>query len=169
MESLGNLPNDSSIFIDANIFLYHFCTSEEGIADQCSDFLLKVENGQLKAFTSTFVIAETLHRAMIYEATAQTGLSPKGAMNILRKKPDLIKTLRQYSTIPEKIMEIGIQILIVSAQALLESQSWRDQYGLMVNDSIIIALMVKHGINNLATNDADFDHIRTLNIWKPLL
>ena len=133
MAYLADIPNNTSVFVDANIFIYHFCGSGDAVANQCSDFLLKVENGQLKAFTSTFVIAETLHRAMNCEATAKTVLSPKGAMNKLRKKPELIKTLRQYSMIPEKIMEIGVQILIVLPQVLFESQNWRDRYGLVVN------------------------------------
>ncbi len=162
------IPDNSDVFIDANIFIYHFCESNDLLSNLCSDFLLRVENSQLSGFTTTTVISEALHRAMIFEATNISGLDAKGALTKLRKKPDLIKQLTQYSKIPEKITEIGIQILSVTYQTILESQYWRDNYGLMVNDSIIMASMRSFKIENLVTNDSDFDHISNLAVWKPI-
>jgi predicted nucleic acid-binding protein len=86
---------------------------------------------------------------------------------MLRKKSDLIKQLTQYSKIPEKIVEMDPEILSVTYQTILESQCWRDKYGLMVNDSIIMASIHSLKIENLATSDSDFDHIPNLAVWKP--
>ena len=159
MEPLANIPTDETVFIDANIFVYHFCTTSNSIADKCTEFLQKVESGVIHAVTSTSVILETLHRAMIYEVTEKTGLEPKGAMRKLQKNPEIIQNLTQYSEIPQSIIDFGTQVLSVSYQIILDSRSWREQYGLMVNDSIITALMDKNGLKNLATNDKDFERI----------
>lgn len=169
MESLTTIPDNLDVFIDANIFIYHFCASSDVLSDLCSDFLLRVENSQLSGFTSTSVIAETLHRVMIYETINITGLDAKRAMKRFRKKSDLIKQLTQYSKIPEKIVEMGIKILSVTYQIIIDSQYWRDHYGLMVNDSIVMASIQELKIENLATNDSDFDNIPNLAVWKPSL
>ncbi|UCE17776.1 MAG: PIN domain-containing protein [Gemmatimonadota bacterium] len=167
MEPLVNIPTEETVFIDANIFVYHFCMTADSIDDRCTEFLQKVESGVVQAFTSTSVVLETLHRAMIYEATEKAGLEPKGAMHKLQKNPEFIQNLTQYSTIPQRILDFGTQIFTISYQTILDSQTWRENYGLMVNDSITAALMDRNGIKNLATNDTDFDRIPVLHIWKP--
>ena len=169
MESLANIPADVTVFIDANVFVYHFCASTNSVSDKCTDFLQKVESGMIQAVTSTSVVLETLHRAMIYEVTEKTGLEPIGAMRKLQKNPEIIQTLTQYSEIPQSISDIGTQVISVSYQTILDSRSWREKYGLLVNDSIITALMDKNGLKDLATNDKDFERISVFRIWKPSL
>ncbi|MBN2088137.1 hypothetical protein JW964_00910 [candidate division KSB1 bacterium] len=85
MESLTKIPDNISVLIDANIFIYHFCGAEVAVAKNCSDFLNKIENEQIHGFTTTFIIAEVLHRSMIYEAVGKFNLNPKGAINKLQK------------------------------------------------------------------------------------
>jgi predicted nucleic acid-binding protein len=41
------------------------------------------------------------------------------------------------------------------------------QHGLLTNDAVILALMRRHGLTNLVTNDDDLDAIPGLTIWKP--
>jgi predicted nucleic acid-binding protein len=41
------------------------------------------------------------------------------------------------------------------------------QHGLLTNDAIIVALMQRHGIIHLATNDDDFDRVPGITVWKP--
>jgi len=167
MESLSNLPPNASVLVDANVFIYHFCAADGNIANRCSDFLLRVEKGHFQAFATIPILAETLHRAMIFEATAMTGLDPKGALNKLKKNPEHVKRLTQYANIPERIVDIGVLILPASYQTVLESHYWRENYGLLVNDSLIMSTMRKHGIDNIATNDSDFDQISEIVVWKP--
>jgi predicted nucleic acid-binding protein len=62
-----DLPDRTEVFIDANVFVYHFSGPTE-YTDFCSRFLQRIEEGRLSGFTSTLVLAETLHRLMIIEA-----------------------------------------------------------------------------------------------------
>lgn len=135
----------------------------------CSDFLNKIEHEQIHAFTTTFIIAEVLHRAMIYEAVGKFNLDPKGAINKLQKNPALIKSLNQFSRIPMILTDIGIQILSVSYTTILNSQRWRRDYGIMVNDSILLETMADFNISHLVTNDSDFDRIPDITVWKPVI
>ena len=43
----------------------------------------------------------------------------------------------------------------------------RSRYGLLTNDSLILAAMDEYGIGYLATRDNDFDHVSELTICKP--
>jgi len=62
---------------------------------------------------------------------------------------------------------MGIMIKPVSFEAILKSQTFRMEYGLMVNDSITVASMQEEGVNSLATNDEVFLRIKWLHIYKP--
>ena len=33
------------------------------------------------------------------------------------------------------------------------------QFGLLINDAVIVAVMQAHGLTNLASNDSDFDRV----------
>ncbi|HEU4637914.1 MAG TPA: PIN domain-containing protein [Candidatus Binatia bacterium] len=50
---------------------------------------------------------------------------------------------------------------------LYRAQSVRSRYGLLTNDSLILAAMEENGVDSLATRDSDFDHISNLKIYKP--
>ena len=67
------LRNGNSVFIDANIFIYNF----GGQSAECKDVLLRCAKGELRGITSTFVIAEVLHRLMVAEAIEKNSLQTK--------------------------------------------------------------------------------------------
>ena len=56
--TFGELPNGASVFIDANIFIYHF----GGQSLECRNLLERCPRRELVGFTSTFIVAEVLHR-----------------------------------------------------------------------------------------------------------
>jgi predicted nucleic acid-binding protein len=53
------------VFIDANIFIYHF----GGCSLECKALLERCARRALLGYTSTPVLAEVLHRRMVAEAT----------------------------------------------------------------------------------------------------
>ena len=68
---LANLRDGDRMFIDTNIFIYHF----GGRSVQCKAFLERCARRELLGYTSTPVLAEVLHRRMVAEAIAK-GLQP---------------------------------------------------------------------------------------------
>jgi predicted nucleic acid-binding protein len=55
----------------------------------------------------------------------------------------------------------------VDAELLVRAASICNQYGLMVNDALIVATMLKFNIQHLVTNDDDFDRVHGIHVWKP--
>jgi predicted nucleic acid-binding protein len=85
------LLDGHSVFIDANIFIYHF----GGRSLQCKAFLERCARRELLGYTSTPVLAEVLHRLMVAEAIMKGLVTAKTAVRKLAETPDLVKQLIQ--------------------------------------------------------------------------
>ena len=160
---LDEIKTGSEVFIDANIFIYHFT----GVSDECSDFLNRCEQGDLSALTSVNVILEVLHRLMMVEAVKKKMVKPPNIVKKLSKDPSKVKKLNEYFVNTQKISEMGIEIKPVSMETIIKSQMVRLGYGLMVNDSVIAASMQEEGIKLLATNDTGFEKIDEILVCSP--
>ena len=160
---LDEIKAGSEVFIDANIFIYHFT----GVSDECSDFLNRCEEGDLTAITSVNVILEVLHRLMMVEAVKKKMVKPPNIVKKLSKDPSKVKKLNEYFVNTQKISEMGIEIKPVSMETMIKSQMVRLGYGLMVNDSVIAASMQEEGIKLLATNDTGFETIDEIIVCSP--
>ena len=157
------LEPGAEVFIDANIFIYHFLD----MSTNCSDFLGLLEEGRYRGLTSVGVVTEVLHRLMIMEARTKKLVKSPGALDQLNKKPDLVRRLVEYSTAAQVIPEMGISVLPLTHGHLLSSQAVRARYGLLINDSLIIAMMKESGVTNLATNDGAFRRVDGIRIFGP--
>ncbi len=167
MRTLSQIPSGGKVFIDANIFVYHF-GGDGDISDACTESLLRVEERDVEAFTSTIILSEVLHRLMIVEAVEKYELPLRSIVRYLKEHPDIVMTLEKYSITPEKIRQMNVAILAVTLQDLLDSKGVRDSYGLLTNDSTSISIMNRFGVMDIATNDSDFERVNGLRVWKPL-
>ncbi|MFH1625481.1 MAG: hypothetical protein ABID54_10065 [Pseudomonadota bacterium] len=98
MMFLSDLEDGSSIFIDANIFIYHF-SKESKLNPASSDFLERVESGRIRGVTSTSIIQEATHRMMIMEAAAiLVEIKARDMVKYLKSRPDVVKKLVMHQT-----------------------------------------------------------------------
>jgi predicted nucleic acid-binding protein len=95
---LPEIETGSKVFVDSNIFIYHFI----GVSNECSDFLERCEKGNLHATTTVGVIQEVLHFLMIVEATRNDLVKPPDVAEKLRKSPQTVKLLNEYFINTEK-------------------------------------------------------------------
>jgi len=160
---LDRVEGGSEVFIDANIFIYHFT----GVSDQSSHFLNRCEAGDLRGITSINVLLEVLHRLMMIEAIRRNLVQPPNIVKKLRKSPQKIKQLSEYFINTQKIPEMGIIVKPISNETIVKSQIYRAGYGLMVNDSLIVTCMEEEGLKGLASNDDGFLKVPGLSIYKP--
>lgn len=161
--NLDQIKSRTKIFIDANIFIYHFT----GVSDQCSAFLKRCETKELKPYTSVNVILEVLHRLMMIEVVRKNLLQPPNIVKKLQKNPGIIKTLNEYYENTKKIVDMGIQVFPLKQPSITNSQSIRQLHGLLVNDSLILSTMKDEKISTLATNDSGFNTIENIKVFKP--
>ena len=160
---LSDIKSGSEIFVDSNIFIYHFT----GVSDECSDFLGRCERGELIAMTSVNVILEVLHRLMMVEAVRKNLVKPPNVVKKLSKVPQKLKRLYEYSENTEKIQDMGVVIKPLIFETVVKSHVVRLTSGLMVNDSVIIASMKQEGVKLLATNDKTFEKVDEIDVCTP--
>lgn len=161
--NLNEIESGSDIYIDSNIFIYHFT----GSSDESSVFLSRCEQGDIRGVTSVNVILEVLHRLMMIEAINKKLITPPNIVKKLQKQPAKVKLLTDYFINTKKILEMGIDVMPVTMNTVLISHSARLSHGLMVNDSLIISSMQEAGINSLATNDRGLSVIEGLTAYMP--
>lgn len=160
---LDTIPSGTEVFIDANIFIYHFT----GGSKDCTDFLSRCEQGDLVGITSVIVILEVLHRLMMIEAVIKNIIKPPNIAKKLKKYPEKVKELEDYYINTQKIIEMGITLDPISYKTILKSHAVRIKNGLKINDSIIVASMRERNIQSIATNDEGFLRVDGLNVYRP--
>jgi len=160
---LDNVPPAISVFIDANVFIYHFT----GASDECTRFLTRCEAGELAGLTSVSVLLEVLHRLMMLEAVRSGAVRPPNVLSKLRKRPEIVRTLSEYYTHTTKISQMGISVRALSEDVLATSQRVRREHGLLVGDSLLVATMQAEGVRTLATHDADLERIKEITVAVP--
>ena len=166
--SIAQVPAEISIFIDANIFIYHFIYKTPE-SQWCTSLLKKIEDEEIKGYTSTVVLAEISHRLMVFEAIEKYKLNSKNAVRFLKEHPGKVKTLHKHFKAVDEIKEMGIHIITVRPEDIFASQVLPKKYGFLTNDSINLHLMLRDSIFNLASNDLDFERVDFLTIYKPNL
>lgn len=65
--NFDDLQAGDHVFLDANIFIYHFL----GKSADCRQLLSRCHQGALKGITASFIVAEVTHRLMTAEAVAR--------------------------------------------------------------------------------------------------
>jgi predicted nucleic acid-binding protein len=161
--SLADLQDGERVFIDANIFIYHF----GGRSLECKVLLERCARRALLGYTSTPVLAEVLHRRMVAEAIATGLVTARTAVRKLRETPEMVKQLTQYQDDVSKIPHMHLTILPLTLDIVQASAEVRKREGLLTNDSFVVACMQEQGLTQLATANGDFDRVSGIEIYKP--
>ena len=160
---LERLPGRSSVFIDTNVFVYHALDQHPS----CSELLRRIQRRDLRGFTSTIVLSEVWHKAMLGELGSREALTFGQALRRLRRHPEPIPTLTQAHALIRHIPSWGIRILPLRRRELAEAISLSIRYHLLATDSLILATMQTHRLTHLASNDRDFLRVPGLTVWRP--
>ncbi len=162
--SLDAVPTGADVFVDANIFIYHFF----GVSRDCAAFLERCALGEVRAVTGAHVAAEVLHRVLIAEARAKTQLGRKGsAVRYLGEHPDELRGLSDHHVAAAAIEQMMETVLPLTIDIVRASQWARTKDGLLVNDSLTAAMMKAEGIGHLASGDAAFLRLEGLTVYRP--
>ncbi|MEX2690478.1 MAG: PIN domain-containing protein [Candidatus Njordarchaeum guaymaensis] len=155
---LKDIPINSRIFIDFNIFIYHFLN----VSESCTNFTKRDRGLHIQ-----IVLAETLHRLMIAELIEKYDIKPNKAVQYLKEKPEVVPTLEKCETAVKKIPRFNVKILSVPIDAIFQSKELRKKYYLLTNDSLNLHVMKSNKISDIATNDRDFERVDFIKVWRP--
>jgi len=161
---LSQLPDGESIFLDANIFLYS-AFDHPTFGGACKDFLIRVNQEEVRGYCSAFVLNEVFHKLMMSEIVDKFGVQAGVANNLFKQRPEIISEL--CDVWDEMDIINNINITIFGGQIFPEFVDLSKKYHLLAMDSAHLAIMRRNGLKNLATNDADFKRVADLKIWKP--
>jgi predicted nucleic acid-binding protein len=164
---LDEIETGTTIFIDANIFLYEILDHWK-YAEPCNSFLEHINMGKYHAVMSVLVCNEVFHRVMIAEVVERYEIEPKSAVNYLKKNWEIVKELNKAGGAILNINAIeNLEIVEMDRKLFGIALEYSKKYGLLSNDAVHLATMKRYGITNIATNDRDFERVEWLNIWKP--
>lgn len=164
MKKLTSIKENSVVFIDTNIFLYLV----DGISVECRDFIKLVRTGYYRGITSVEVLHELVHKLMIDELYKSIGEKvTKSKSKKIIKDPRAIKGLTKYREIMNDVIGLGIPAFSSSNTDFKRALKYQSDYGMLSTDAMNLALMKEFEIENIATNDKDFEKVSWLNVYGP--
>ena len=160
-----DLPAGSVAFVDTNVLVYHFVENPQ-LSQECRGFLERVVKGEITAVSTAAIVADAVHKVMAEEARLLRGLE-SGTVRFLQRHPAEIANLTAFVAAAQQLAMLPIRLLPVDLALIREAADASKQHGLLTNDAMILAIMRRHGILNIATNDDDFDRVPEIMVWKP--
>jgi predicted nucleic acid-binding protein len=150
------------VLIDANIFIYALTRR----SDQCRFLLSRCERDEVVGITTAEIVSEVCHRLMLIEAAEMGVIARPSAVDLRRRRAEL-QSLTRYWTLTSQIWNLNISILPLNESRHRAAQRVRTEYGLLTNDSLIVAAAEEYDVKALASRDDDFDQVRGLTVYKP--
>jgi predicted nucleic acid-binding protein len=163
---LVDIPTGTALFVDANIFVYHF-GADPVFGPPCRDFMERVLRGEVFAFTSSFLLSNLAHRLMTLEAAAKFGWTMTKVAYRLKRQPAELQTLLRFRQSVEEIPRFGVRVLGVELPHVLAATLLSQQHGLLSGDALVVAVMQANGLTNLASHDSDFDRVPGITRYAP--
>ena len=127
----------------------------------------RLSAGEVTGMVSIQVLADAQHKTMMSLLAAQYGLSRSKLVGWAKKHPAELRALTGLSEAVQLLRSAAVKILPLDDALLDGAARISTQHGLLTNDALIVALMQRHGIIHLATNDDDFDRVPGITVWKP--
>lgn len=175
IRDLKDLPRGTEVFVDTNIFHYHF----EGRSKTCSTFLVRIIQREVTAYVNFQILSDLLHKLMLAEAVRKHCVDDDDAGQLKRYLSNCRTNaqrarLQDYQTQFESILDIGLRLLPMNENLLKDTKRERNKYYLMVGDSLHLGTMNRRRVKNrevslqhIVTHDKDFIFVPDLTIWKP--
>ena len=161
--NLHSLDPSKSIILDANILLYGIQRKSE----QCVELIGRIGDGELNCYITSHILAEVMHVLMIEEARSIGEITGGNPAKKLSEKPGLVNSLYLYESVFEDILNLGMNIEVVEKQDLIEALAVQRKYGLLTNDSLIIAVAKRLRITSLVSADKVFGKVKSITLYSP--
>ncbi|HEV8718951.1 MAG TPA: PIN domain-containing protein [Candidatus Binatia bacterium] len=161
---LHEVPDGTPIFVDTNILIYHLLDDElYGLS--CRDFLTRVEDRVVTAFTSPIVISDTLFIYLRSWIIKNKQIAPKQVLRYLKRHRAVIQEVDFQK--PRALLSL-LRVLPLNRAVLRTSYDMMARYHLLPADATNAALLQRHRLPALATRDDDFDHVEDVEVFKPI-
>jgi predicted nucleic acid-binding protein len=165
--TFADLAANDDIFLDANTLVYHFA-SHQVFGPAANQLMTRIENQQLGGYTSTHILTEAAHRLIMIEAANLPGWKATKVKLRLQQQPSMLQTLTEFRKAVETVLQSRIQTLAIAPALVLSAAGISQQFGLLSNDALLVAVMQAHGLTKVASLDADFDRVPGITRYAPV-
>lgn len=160
--NFSDIADGTASFVDANIFVYAFVPDPQ-FGPPCNLLLQRIERREVSGWTSSHVLSDVAHRLMSIEACTVFGWPYAGIGRRMKRHPKEIAQLTRFRQALQTISDIGVRVLSVEAGHVATAAGLSQQFGIMSNDALIVALMLENNLSQLASQDADFDRVASVS------
>jgi predicted nucleic acid-binding protein len=164
--TFSGLNRGDAIFVDANIFVYHFAP-DPLLGGASTQLFHRIDNQELVGYTSTAILCEVAHRLTTLEARTRLGWSGGKVIQRLKQNPGAFLGLTVFRVAVEKIQQSTIQVLTVTPTDVVNAAAVSQQHGLLITDALTVVLMQANGITCIASQDSDFDRVPGITRYSP--
>jgi predicted nucleic acid-binding protein len=164
--TLDDVDDGESLFLDANTLVYHF-SAHPRFGPACGRLVARIENRKVVGYTSTQVLSNVAHRLMTIEASARFGWPFAGIAARLKRHHAEIPHLVQFRAAIDSAANSELRVLTVAAELVARAAAVSQQYELLSDDALVVAVMQANGLAHLASHDADFDRVSGITRYGP--
>jgi predicted nucleic acid-binding protein len=164
--TFDSLDDGESLFLDANTLVYHF-SAHPVFGPACGQLMARIDQRRIVGYTSTQVLSNVAHRLMTIEASATFGWPFADIASRLKRHHSEIRHLARFRAAVESVANSEIRVLTIPARLIGTAAAISQQFELLSDDSLVVAVMQEHALTKLASHDADFDHVPGLMRYGP--
>jgi predicted nucleic acid-binding protein len=161
--TLDSIQSGTSLLLDANILVY----ASLGQSRQCSRLMERCAAGDVTPLLPAHIAAEFAHVMLVEEAKSRGAFGGANPVRSLSGRPEIVKDLSEYERMLRNLIAGGVSIEAVGKQDLLAMLALQRQFGLLVNDSLLLAVGQRLGVQNLASADKAFQKVRGWKVFCP--
>jgi predicted nucleic acid-binding protein len=162
--NLDDIQNGSLCVVDTNVLLY----AEQGLSQQCKRLLRRCGTGDLILRLPQTVWHELCHKLMLAEALMGGKVAGPNPAAKLSRRPDVIQGLGLYREKVTALVELGLGFESCTRQDFFDRAFvYQKKYGLLTNDSLILAAAVRLEADVLVTADSAFKSVQELQVAMP--
>ena len=161
--NLNDLRNESSVLLDANIFIYAL----QKLSRQCERLLDRCSGGEILGIVPLHVLAEIMHRMMITEARDNNWISGSNPSKSLSEKPDRVRSLTRYESYVRDILAMGFQLEPLECEDFIIAMAVQRKAGLLTNDALLVAVGERMRVTAIASADQTFSKVPGIVLYSP--
>jgi len=162
--NLDDIPAGSLCVIDTNVLLY----AEQGASLQAQRLLRRIERQDVLGVLPQPVWQELTHKLMLAEAFMLGQITGGNPARQLSSKPDVVKRLSLYRDKIKALATLGLAFeLCTKADLLDKAFDLQDRYGLLTNDSVILAIAMRLDADALVSADVRFQVTKDIRVYAP--
>lgn len=161
--NLSQIPQGELVVLDANKVIY----AVHEVSSQCQQIFRRSAEHDISCIMPSQQFAEVMHRLMIAEAIDNNWISGSNPARKLSEKPERIKALHRYEQALKDLLAIGIILQPVVREDFILALSLQRQFGLMSNDSLLVACAQRMRCQSIASSDKRLREVRDIVVYEP--